>query len=158
MSLVMVKKTSLWYDNYYPFDPFVKTFGERIIYDSILNRKANIKDIIEEGNSSWPMTNTWEFMDPSLLVYIRLRISLEGGNWLLFGTWFSELDQTSRTMNWWFRRLIYKKKNLFMEVFELDWWFIADSRFLTIHLLFDLYKLKLKKKIPKYICSIVPLP
>lgn len=33
-----------------------------------------------------------------------------------------------------------------MEVFELDWWFIADSRFLTIHLLFDLYKLKLKKK------------
>lgn len=52
MSLVMVKKTSLWYDNYYPFDPLVKTFGERIIYDSILNRKANIKDIIEEGNWS----------------------------------------------------------------------------------------------------------
>ena len=48
------KRTSLWFDNWHPLGPIVETMGERVIYDSGLDRMAKVATIIDGSSWSWP--------------------------------------------------------------------------------------------------------
>ena len=50
--------TFLWFDSWLPFGPIVPTFGERVIYDSGLQRTARVRDIIHNGQWRWPVSNS----------------------------------------------------------------------------------------------------
>ena len=48
------KRTSLWFDNWHPLGPIVEIMGERVIYDSGLDRMAKVATIIDGSSWSWP--------------------------------------------------------------------------------------------------------
>ena len=44
----------LWFDNWHPLGPIVDIMGERVIYDSGLDRMATVATIIEGSSWRWP--------------------------------------------------------------------------------------------------------
>ena len=54
--------TWLWFDFWLPMGPIIPTLGERVIYDSGLQRQTKVTPIIHEGGWRWPLANSSELL------------------------------------------------------------------------------------------------
>lgn len=57
------ESTSLWHDNWHNIGPLFKRFGERIIYDSGLGKRAKVSDIVNGRDWKWPVANSRDLME-----------------------------------------------------------------------------------------------
>ena len=57
------ERASLWFDNWHPFGPIAEVKGDRIIYDSGLDRMAKVASIIDGSTWRWPFSQSHDLLD-----------------------------------------------------------------------------------------------
>ena len=63
MSIGNGESTLLWFDYWHPVGPIVDSLGERVIYDSGLDRMATVASIISDSSWHWPPSRSAALVD-----------------------------------------------------------------------------------------------
>ncbi|XP_028066993.1 uncharacterized protein LOC114269841 [Camellia sinensis] len=70
------KATFLWFDNWLPLGPVFNRFGERVIFDSGIQKFAKVESVIYGTRWKWPVCRTWELNKIKVVVPADMKPSL----------------------------------------------------------------------------------
>ena len=57
------ESTFLWFDLWHPLSPLITSFGDRVIYDSVISRNAKVTTVIQNSIWHWPISNSNALID-----------------------------------------------------------------------------------------------